>query len=367
MTLRVAHVLNGCGYGGVPRVVHALIRHSDPARVAPHVFFLKAGTGADPFAGTNVPRRIARSSSKATAMTDLVAWLDRHRIDIMHTHSFRPNLYGRMAGAVLRPTGLKIVAHYHNEYGDKWHGAALILERRLAALTDAAVAVSGPVAAHVHDRIGLRPGVLENGIDRERVTGGDRAAGRAALGLPEDPPLAGLIGRICRQKGIDTFVDAASRLLARIPDVRFAVIGDAEDPDLARRLKQRVAAGDELARRFVFAGHREDMANIYAALDVLAAPSRWEGFGLALAEAMAAGVPVVASNVGGIPAIAGQAARLVPPSDGAALAAALGDVLADGCLHRQLRAAGLRRAGRFDWGHAADKLTTLYQSLGTGK
>lgn len=363
MKLRVAHVLNAPGSGGVPRVAHALVRHADPDRIAPHLFYLKPGTGPDLFDDIDMPRRAAASGSKALAMTELVAWLDSHRIDILHTHSYRPNLYARMAGAVLRHTGLKIVAHYHNDYSDKWTGDALVLERRLASVTDAGLAVSEAVAGHVADRVGLTADVLENGIDLQRVTGGDRRAGRRALGLPAGDPVVGLVGRVCWQKGVDTFVDAALELCARGPAAHFVVVGDHEDATLVGKLRARIAAAG-LEDRITLAGYREDMADVLAALDLLVAPSRWEGFGLALAEAMAAGVPVVASAVGGIPSVTGHAARLVPPDDARALACEISALLTDPAARDAMRTAGLAQAKRFHWAGSAAKLEAHYNRLG---
>lgn len=359
--LRVAHVLNSPGRGGVPRVVDALIRHTDPARVAPHVCYLKPGQGASGCA--DIPVRAATSASKASAMMDLVAFLDLHRIDVLHTHSYRPNLFGRMAGAVLRPAGLRIVAHYHNEYDDKWDAQALCVERRLAAITDAAFAVSSAVAGHVAERVGLVCDVAENGIDRARVTGGDRARGRAALGLGVPGPVIGLVGRVCRQKGVDTFVDAALRLALTVPEAQFVVLGDVEDTDLATALAARIDTAG-LTGRIRFAGHREDMADMFAALDLLAAPSRWEGFGLMLAEAMAAGVPVIAARVGGIPDVVGQAGLLVPPEDPAALAVAMKTVLSDPQRRTAMVDLGLAQAARFDWVRTATRIAQTYERLG---
>ena len=363
MTVRVAHVLNSPGNGGVPRVALALVRHLDPTKIANHVFYLKPGAGDDLFDDDRIPVRHAGSDSKADAMADLVAWLERHRIDILHTHSFRPNLYARMAGAVLRPAGLRIVAHYHNDYSDKWHGAALALERSLGDVTDAALAVSAPVATHVATLTGSRPEVLANGVDLDRVTGGDRTAGRIALGLPDRALVVGLVGRICRQKGVDTFVEAAFQLCPRLPQARFIVIGDHEDKALASKLSGRIAASD-WANRILLAGHRRDMADCFAAMDVLVAPSRWEGFGLALAEAMAAGVPLIATDVGGIPEVVGSAGRLIAPDDPDTLAAEIETMTGQGFDRDPLIAAGKARARRFDWSIAGDRLAELYARLG---
>ncbi|MDU8943184.1 glycosyltransferase [Ovoidimarina sediminis] len=366
MTHRVAHVLNSPGRGGVPRVVRALVTHADPGRISPHVFYLKNGRGDDLFEDLDIPRRVAASGSKSAAMTELVGWLDAHRIDILHCHSFRPNLYGRMAGAVLRPAGLRIVAHYHNDYSDKWTGDALHLERRLAGVTDAGIAVSEAVADHVAKRVGRVPDVIENGVDFGRIRGGNRGAGRARLGIAADELAVGLVGRICRQKGTDIFVEAAISVLASLPQVRFLILGDPEEAALQRLLQDRIVAAG-LSGRVTFAGHRDDMADCLAALDILAAPSRWEGFGLMLAEAMAAGVPVVATAVGGIPAVASGAATLIPAEDPEALALAILALLRDPGRRAAMRAAGLSAAERFDWAMSATKLDAIYERIGGGR
>lgn len=361
MTLRVAHVLNSPGHGGVPRVAHALVRHLDPKHVANHVFYLKPGDGTDLFDDVDIPRRVAASASKANAMTALVAWLEAHRIDILHTHSFRPNLYARMAGAVLKPD-LKIVAHYHNEYADKWRGDILVLERNLARVTDVALAVSDAVACHVNTETGLQPKVLENGVDMARVTGGCSSAGRARLGVPKEAQAVGLVGRICRQKGVDTFVDAAMRLCPLFPKARFVVVGDAEDQKLAMDLCQRIETAG-LSDRIAFKDHAEDIADIYAALDLLVAPSRWEGFGLVAAEAMAAGVPVIAGDVGGLPGVLNDAGQTVPPDDANALCTAIERVLTDTATQKRMIRAGKRQTARFDWSVAADRLASIYKTV----
>jgi glycosyltransferase involved in cell wall biosynthesis len=360
--IRVAHVLNSPGRGGVPRVVEALVRHSDRTRLEPHVFYLKPGRDPGAAKGLDVPVRTASSASKAGAITDLLGYLDRHRIDVLHTHSFRPNLYARMAGAVLRPSGLRIVAHYHNDYDDKWDADLLRVERRLAAITDQGVAVSGAVAGHVAQRVGLACIVAENGIDRGRVCGGRRAEGRAKLGLQSKDQVVGLVGRLCRQKGVDVFVEAALGLAARLPRARFRVLGDVEDAALAAGLVARIEAAG-LSGRIGFAGHREDMADMFAALDLLVAPSRGEGFGLMLAEAMAAGVPVVAARVGGMPDVLGDAGILVPPEDPAALGDAIAAVLADPSRRSAMIGRGLERSARFDWAATAERIMERYERV----
>ncbi|MGB3278083.1 MAG: glycosyltransferase, partial [Pseudorhodobacter sp.] len=223
-------------------------------------------------------------------------------------------------------------------------------------------AVSSSVATHVAIRVGLVCALAENGVDRALVTGGDRTRGRASLGLQSEHQVVGLVGRVCRQKGTDTFVDAAIRMSGTLPQAQFVALGDFEDAELAARLTARIHDAG-LAARIQLAGHREDMADMFAALDVLAAPSRWEGFGLMLVEAMAAGVPVVASRVGAIPEVLGDAGAYVSPEDPAALALVIQSVLHDPQHRASMIALGHARAARFDWARTAARITRSYEEL----
>lgn len=364
MTCRVAHVLNSPGRGGVPHVAHALIRHADRSRLAPHLFHLKPGPDTEP--ALDCPSATATGhGGKTGAMAELLGWLADTRIDILHCHSFRPNLHARLAGAALRP-GLKIVAHYHNTYDDKWSDPqALALERHLGGVTDARIAVSGAVADHVSHRLGVARGSIEvvgNGIDPTRLANSHRARGRVRLGVDDDAQLIGLVGRLCRQKGPDVFVEAALALLRHRPDLRFVVVGDIEDNPLADDLCGRIAAaGQDKAIRLV--GHQNHVGDILSALDILAAPSRWEGFGLAIAEAMWLGIPVVASAVDAIPEVTGGAAILVPPDDSRALAAALAGVLDNPSAARIRATTAQARANDLTWSVASARVQAVYDRI----
>lgn len=363
MVLRVAHVVNSPGFGGVTRVAHALIDHCDPEIVKPYLFYLKPGTArTEACADTQV----SSGHSKATAMVELVNWLARHEIHILHTHSFRPNIFARMASMVLRPSGLGIVAHYHNSYADKFTEETLALERRLAGASDALIAVSDAIGSEVHEITGRLPIVVPNGVDVDRISGGNRIAGRRSLGIVENEFAVGLLGRVCRQKGIDIFVDAACAIAERNNRATFRIVGDKEDQDIVDRMCSVICARG-LNNRVQFVGHREDIADVYAGLDLLVVPSRWEGFGLAIVEAMSCGVPVVATTVGGIPEVAGGAARLVPPEDSAALANEIEIVMQSRRLRTPMGDAGIHQAQKFTWSVAARSIELIYKQVSNSK
>ena len=296
-------------------------------------------------------------------------WVADSKIDILHTHSFRPNIYGRLGGMLRRPAGLLILPHYHNHYDDKWdrEPELLALERQLAASSDAMIAVSRSVREHVAERLCIETGridVIANGVEAGAFLFSNAAEARRQLGVKNNALVFGLIGRVCRQKGQDIFVEAAIAAAAVMPEAEFLIVGDIEDEALHRQLRHRIDAA-HLGRRIRFTGHRSDMALIYSALDCVAAPSRWEGFGLMLIEAMAAGKPIIAARAGAIPEviIEDQTALLVPPENAAELAAAMIRLGRDGAMRRSFGLAGLERQKAFSWQAAADKLASVYRRI----
>lgn len=371
MTARkVAMVLNTLGSGGVPEAALNLATHLPRDRYQPSVFVLKGGvenpTLTERFAQADIPLTVAsQGDGKIGSIAELVGWLGQERIDILHSHSFRPNLYARMAGAIRRPSGLRIVAHYHNQYDDKWTdpSPALSLERSLAATTDAFVAVSASVRDHITRRLGLPDGVITvipNGLTEAKVRPLSRAEARARLDLGAGDLAIGLIGRVCAQKAQDVMVDAALLLQQTRPEAVVLMIGAPEDATLQAQLVARIEAAGA-SGRIRFCGHMADIATAYAALDILAAPSRWEGFGLMLVEAMAAGLPIVASDAGAIPEVTAGAARIVPAGDPRALADAIGSF--DAGARAIARERGILQARDFTWPAAAERLSQLYDTL----
>lgn len=371
---RITMVLNAPGHGGVTEVVYQLLRHLPRTGIMPSLFFLKV----DEHRQERLERFTAldceigwtrEGGGKIGTVAELAEWLSSRRIDLVHTHSYRPNLYGRMAGVLCRPAGLRIVAHYHNHYDDKWLSDpnASRLERRLVASTDAMIAVSQSVRGHIAAVLDLAHSqidVVNNGVDAERFSGVDRASSRRELGIDEDVLAIGLVGRVCEQKGQTDLVEAAALIAPCVPRARFFLVGDIEDRALHTRLSARI---DELGLGGVvqFTGFRSNMPEVYAALDILAAPSRWEGFPLMLLEAMAAGLPVVASRIAPIEEALGASycASLVPRCSPADLAEALLAMAGDPARKAKASEIGIRRAANYSWHSAAASVAAIYRRV----
>ena len=219
---------------------------------------------------------------------------------------------------------------------------------------DAVTAVSESLAELVRERCGRDAHVILNGVDLDfwrRPQRKEHASGTSTVVS---------VGRLERVKGTDVLVRAFGKVVQQLPGVRLEVIGEGSLRPELERLIQELG----LDRHVVLKGSMSPQsvrARLHQA-DVLAMPSRNEAFGLAALEGMAAGLPVVASETGGIPELVGEAGVLVPPNDPPALAKALVGILTDDALRRRMADAAVRRAELFSWERSAvayvDVLTT---------
>jgi glycosyltransferase involved in cell wall biosynthesis len=298
-------------------------------------------------------RGMGREIGPADALALARLWwrLWRFKPDIVHTHAAKAGTLGRLAVMLLvtrRPQAVVHTFHGHSLSGYWSNQRNRVLrgvERFLARRTDVLVAVS----EQVRDEL-LAMGIGEAGqyrvvplgFDLSRFAPGEqeRAARRARLraewGVPSDATLVTLVARLAPIKRVDRFLRVAAAVAERRPDARFAVVGDGELHDALRADPAAHALGD----RLIWAGMRRDVPDVCFASDVVTLTSDNEGTPVSLIEAQAAGVPVVATRVGGAGAVVADA-QLADPDDEAGMC---DRVLA--LLEEPERASAVGRAGR---------------------
>ncbi|MFI5123015.1 MAG: glycosyltransferase [Vicinamibacteria bacterium] len=298
---------------------------------------------------------------------DLWAWrpllrlLRCERIDVLHAHLFGSNVWASVLGRIARVP--VVIAHEHM-WAYNGGGLRPLIDRELIArLADTFVAVSqqGRLSMIEVERIPAeRVVVVTNGIPE--MAAGDGARIRDELGIPPQAPLVGSVGHLRAEKAYEVLIEAAGELLPERPQLRVLIAGEGPERDSLERLSATL----ELGAAVTLAGARDDIPDLLAALDVAVCCSDFEGGPLSVMEYMAAGLPVVATRVGGLPELVrdGETGVLVPARDPRALALALAELLDDPVRRRELGAAG-RELVRSDYGIDAwvASLESLYLSL----
>jgi glycosyltransferase involved in cell wall biosynthesis len=315
--------------GGIETLVLDLMRASSgPERVL--VMSLKGTTGElienwpalKPFARDIIGFGAAQSGRQLSLIPKLARKLRQLRPEQVFLHHVGPLLYGGIAS---RLAGVKRIVHVEH---DAWHYESNSNHARILQLTErllrpAHFAVSQPIEQRLRQLLGAvsEIKVVPPGIDTTRFRPGCAGRARDRLGIARDGLVIGTAGRLSTVKAHNVLLDAMARL---DDDIRLVIVGEGE---------QRGALSGQIAElglgnRVSLLGHRDDMAEIYPALNVFCLPSLNEGLPRVVLEAQACGIPVVASNVGALrDAVARPHGRLVTPGDAAALASALAGVL----------------------------------------
>jgi glycosyltransferase involved in cell wall biosynthesis len=303
------------------------------------------------------------------ALVTLVRLMRREPPAIVHTHTSKAGFLGRLAARVARIPAVIHQPHGHifyAYYGRTRTAVYVGLERIAARWSDRLVTLTDrEIEEHLALGIGARPQfvTIPSGVPTAelRARSPGRARAREALGLPAEAFVVAAVGRLVPVKGFDLLVQAMPALLAAVPDARAIVLGDGPERAMLASLAERLGVHE----RVHLHESTNDVVEILAAADVLAAPSRNEGMGRSLVEAMALGIPVVGAAVGGIPSVVGddEAGRIVPPDDAAALAAALIELGRDASVRAKLADVARDRAEAFSTSVADAKMLDLYATL----
>ena len=301
----------------------------DDTSATPEPFYDALAAADVPFERLPCPRDLDPSLARRTATA-----ARRFCPDLVHTHLVHADVYGALAAAHTRA---RLVSTKHND--DPFRsGRARYGERLLTRRADRVICITEALARFNREVVGLpaeKLRVVHYGLDAPPAPWGPPDGPE----LPAETPVLLSVCRLVPQKGVDVAIEALARVRERHPDVHLLVLG--EGP--LRRELASLAARREVGDAVSLPGRVGDVAWWLRRAAVLVHPARWEGFGLALLEAMLSERPVVASAVSSIPEIVldGETGRLVPPDDAAALAAAVGDLL-----DHPARAAAMGAAGR---------------------
>ncbi len=376
--IKILHIINSLDIGGNERFLLQLLEHLPRDRFHQEVCVPDRGKDATRDLERECERlRTGNTVIRALGNLDirvlprLRRLIAKGRYDIVHTHLIYSQIYGRLAAAA---AGTKcVVSSEQNIYNVKARAPFRWVERRLSGWTDRIIACSNEVREHLIREVGINPlkvVVVPNAVDtnvffpirKQSPLLAKVGNVRRELGIRDEDVVIGSVGHMSPQKGHTFLVAAMPSVLRRYPRAKFIFVGKG---GLRSQLeKQARDLGVEEAIRF--AGIRKDVPVVLNCLDVFVLPSLWEGFGTAIIEALACGVPVVATRVGGIPEIVehGVDGLLVPPGRARALAESILRLLDNPSLRADMIYRGLRNVmGRFGVVRMAETVAKIYSQM----
>ena len=380
--IKVMHVITSLDVGGAETMLARLVVGDTAGSVSHSVVSLKPDGALRAYVeGAGIPVRdvaIGRRRGALAGLGRLAGIMRATRPTVVHSWLYHADLLATLALALSgrrRATrlfwGVRCSDMDMRRYARSTRYILKLLSH-LSSKTDL-VLCNSDAGRTVHARLGYRPPrwrVVPNGVDvdRFRPRPGERAAFRAELGLGDENFVVGMCARVDPMKDHNNFVKAAAMFAETAPEARFVLVGAGTD-EPGSALHRTIAASG-IAVRFVRLGQRQDIGRIYSALDVATLSSAFgEGFPNVLAEAMACGVPCVATDVGDSASIIGDTGLVVPPRDPESLSAAWDRLRRESSDHRAARGAAARRrvASRYALATMIEAYRTLYsESLLSG-
>jgi glycosyltransferase involved in cell wall biosynthesis len=333
--------------------------------------YLASQKGIDPLIIPGLGRELSPLWDAQTTFK-LARILRRQRPHIVETHTAKAGAVGRLAA---RLAGVPVVIHvfhghvFHSYFGPAKTELFINIERGLARLTDRIITISPAQRRDVVDVYRIAPPerviTIPLGLDLGPFAAARqscRGQFRSSLGISPDMPLIGFVGRLTAVKNPRQFIEVAGRVIRESPQARFVFVGDGE---LRPALEEQVGALG-LAQTVIFTGWQANMPAVYSDLDLLVLTSLNEGTPVTVIEALATGVPVVASEVGGVPDVVThqETGLLVPSGDAEATAQAILQFLRAPERAQRLALAGQRVVlGRFDLRRLVNDMDALYHAL----
>jgi glycosyltransferase involved in cell wall biosynthesis len=371
---RILYLIDSLGMGGAERMLFNYLRHLDRNRWEPRVCVFRVRDGnpiASEIEGLGIPVDLIPVSRirDFVKLIPLVRYLRRHRFDLVHTQLEAVTVHGGIAAKLV---GLPAVHTLHTFA----YPNATAREVRRSEITwfalrnfhDKVIAVSEAVGDYAIAKgrvLRKRISVLYNGIDTNAFRRGneiERAAVRKAFGIPASAALVITVAVLRREKGIQYLIEAWPEILESVPNAYYLIVGGGPYESQLKSL----AATYKLTDRVLFAGARSDIPELLGCSDLFVLPTLDDVLPTVLAEAMASGLPIVASRVGGVPEMveSGRNGLLVPPTDQARLAEACIRLLRMPDEAQRLAQGGRALAeGRFNVRSQVRKLENLYQKL----
>lgn len=367
--IRVLHVIDTGGPGGAETVFLQIATGLNPARFESTAVVGGMGWLAKQFQTRGAGPRIvqAKGSFNARYLSTLIRLARQHRTDVIAAHLYGSSVYASLVGTLL---SIPVVSVLHGQSDvpatERFSSLKAAIVRRGSR---SVIFVSERLRDHLRPRFRLTAAqcaVIPNGVDTEIFRPTRDRSLRAELGIADDISLIGAIGNVRKPKAYDVLLRAARALADRSQRFHLVIAGDCAN-ELGGQLRQ-LGAELGIERHVTFLGLRPDVSRILNSLDVFALSSHTEGFSIACVEAMACGIPVVATCSGGPEQILeGEVGLLVPTGDSQGLALALERIISSQELAATLTARAMKRVHeRYSLAAMLSRYESLLESVAQG-
>ncbi|MBI5740615.1 MAG: glycosyltransferase [Nitrospirae bacterium] len=351
--------------GGAEEHLLTILRNLNPEEYRPTVLCIRdKGEIGREIEGMGIDVISLNRDSKAAdvrIIKDILKVMRKQNISLVHTHLYHANMYGRTAAFLAE---VPVVSTEHNAY-PKYKFKRRIVNWLLAKRTGKIVAVSDAVKNHIVARDWITPTkveVIHNAVDISRFDSVTRETSRQKLCIAPESLVIGTVGRLIEQKGHIYLIEALHAVREAVPQIKLVLAGSGT---LETSLKNEVSAKG-LDEHVMFLGQRRDIPDILKAMDIFVLPSLWEGLPMVLLEAMASGLPIVATSVSGVTEIVRDEINgiIVPARNKTALAGAIIGLSADSVKRKAFGRSGRKMVeDRFSSVRMAARLDSVYKSL----
>lgn len=371
--MRILHIITTLDVGGAEMHLLSQVRGQSARGHHVEVCYLKGEGSLEADFRAAGARQVCATGSGPGAVARL--WSCARRAEVVHTHLLKADMLGALV-ATLAGRRAGLVSSKHNDEQvlrrplvSLVHGLVGALPRRTIVLSDHVgefIEQVGRVPRSKQTRIyyGIDPMPFEQAAAAAHADREARDALRAELGFGPRDIILICVARFAPQKAHDVLLRAYQAARAEVPELRLLLVGD--DPFGDGRTRAEALAQELGVEGCVFAGIRRDVPRLVAASDIFCMTSLWEGLGLVFLEAMAAGLPVVASEVSAVPevVVGGETGLLAPPGDAESFARRFADLARDPAARERMGRAGRARVREvFDLDRMVDQTLAVYEAL----
>jgi len=359
--IKIFYVITSLGLGGAEKLLLNYLKNLDKKKYSLYVCCFREKP--DDLIGemseyAKVINLKIQNKFNPLILIHIINLLREIKPDIIHTHLFQARFYATVAHLVYNRSIL--ITHKHNKVNLKKHNIFILFEMISVFFNKKVIAISESVKNSLirYEFVPLKKiFVVHNGIEYQKFY----KTANSNIVSNKSPIIIGTVCRMEKQKGIRYLLLAMNNILAKFPAVQLEIIGDGSLLEELIELSKKLGISNSVK----FFGKFADVIPFYKRMDIFILPSIYEGFGIVLLEAMAAGVPVIATNVDGITEVVidGESGILIPPKNPEAIASAVIQLIANPQLVKSLVENGFKRAKLFDVREHVMKLDSLYTNL----